>query len=166
VNERLLRTRCTYDKIEMPPSYTSLPKRQPHRCAKRGVFLASPAFFTFRSSPAMVPSGNRSATASLDGSNIGPGQTSTPCSRMKDSGSSGRGPTPHRGPIGWSGTPCQLRATVGGLCRASERTDLGTDGRVAMPLEKTFWAERFGMVVDRFGIPLINCEGSDTLPEG
>ena len=30
-----------------------------------------------------------------------------------------------------------------------------------MPLEKTFWAARFGMVVDRFGIPwLINCEGS------
>ena len=29
-----------------------------------------------------------------------------------------------------------------------------------MQLEKTFWAERFGMVVDRFGIPwLINCEG-------
>jgi PhnB protein len=37
--------------------------------------------------------------------------------------------------------------------------DLATDGRVVMPLEKTFWAERFGMVVDRFGIPwLINCE--------
>ena len=31
-----------------------------------------------------------------------------------------------------------------------------------MPLEKTFWAERFGMLVDRFGIPwLINCEGSE-----
>jgi PhnB protein len=30
-----------------------------------------------------------------------------------------------------------------------------------MPLEKTFWAERFGMVVDRFGVPwLINCEGA------
>jgi PhnB protein len=28
-----------------------------------------------------------------------------------------------------------------------------------MPLEKTFWAERFGMVVDRFGIPWsVNCE--------
>jgi PhnB protein len=33
-------------------------------------------------------------------------------------------------------------------------------GRVVMPLEKTFWAARFGMVVDRFGIQwLINCEG-------
>ena len=39
---------------------------------------------------------------------------------------------------------------------------LGKDGKVTLPLEKTFWAERFGMVVDRFGIPwLINCEGSD-----
>jgi PhnB protein len=40
--------------------------------------------------------------------------------------------------------------------------ELAKDGRVVMPLEKTFWAARFGMLVDRFGIPwLINCEGSD-----
>jgi PhnB protein len=40
--------------------------------------------------------------------------------------------------------------------------ELAEGGSVRMPLEKTFWAERFGMVVDRFGIPwLINCEGSD-----
>src|SRR5947207_344904 len=40
--------------------------------------------------------------------------------------------------------------------------ELARDGKVVMPLEKTFWAERFGMVVDRFGIPwLINCEGPD-----
>ena len=45
--------------------------------------------------------------------------------------------------------------------------ELGRDGKVVMPLEKTFWAERFGMVVDRFGIPwLVNCEGSDPPPEG
>ena len=38
--------------------------------------------------------------------------------------------------------------------------ELRRDGKVVMPLEKTFWAERFGMVVDRFGIPwLISCEG-------
>ena len=37
--------------------------------------------------------------------------------------------------------------------------ELAKDGRIMMPLEKTFWAARFGMVVDRFGIPwLINCE--------
>ena len=36
---------------------------------------------------------------------------------------------------------------------------LAEDGTITMPLEKTFWAARFGMVVDRFGIPwLINCE--------
>ena len=39
--------------------------------------------------------------------------------------------------------------------------DLSRDGTVMMALEKTFWAERFGMVIDRFGIPwLINCEGA------
>jgi PhnB protein len=45
--------------------------------------------------------------------------------------------------------------------------ELAKDGKIVAPLEKTFWAERFGMVVDRFGIPwLINCEGSDPPPEG
>lgn len=45
--------------------------------------------------------------------------------------------------------------------------ELAKDGRVVMPLEKTFWAERFGQLVDRFGIPwLINCEGSDQPQEG
>jgi len=40
--------------------------------------------------------------------------------------------------------------------------ELAKNGRVVLPLEKTFWAARFGMVVDRFGIPwLINCEASD-----
>ena len=39
--------------------------------------------------------------------------------------------------------------------------ELGEGGSVTMPLEETFWAARFGMVVDRFGIPwLINCEGA------
>jgi PhnB protein len=31
--------------------------------------------------------------------------------------------------------------------------ELAKDGQVRMPLEKTFWAERFGTCVDRFGIP-------------
>lgn len=40
--------------------------------------------------------------------------------------------------------------------------ELAIEGRVLLPLEKTFWAERFGMVVDRFGIPgMINCEAAD-----
>lgn len=39
--------------------------------------------------------------------------------------------------------------------------ELSQGGTVTMPLEETFWAARFGMVMDRFGIPwLINCEGS------
>jgi PhnB protein len=40
--------------------------------------------------------------------------------------------------------------------------ELGKDGKVVVPLEKTFWAARFGAVVDRFGIQwMITCEGSD-----
>jgi PhnB protein len=28
-----------------------------------------------------------------------------------------------------------------------------------MPIQETFWAQRFGMLVDRFGTPwMINCE--------
>ncbi len=30
---------------------------------------------------------------------------------------------------------------------------LSENGTVTMPLEKTFWAERFGMLVDQFGTP-------------
>jgi PhnB protein len=37
--------------------------------------------------------------------------------------------------------------------------ELAEGGKVQMPLQKTFWAVRFGMVVDRFGIPwMVNCE--------
>jgi PhnB protein len=36
---------------------------------------------------------------------------------------------------------------------------LADGGKVGMPLQQTFWAARFGMVTDRFGIPwMINCE--------
>jgi PhnB protein len=39
--------------------------------------------------------------------------------------------------------------------------ELADGGRVVYPIEKTFWSERFGMVIDRFGIPwIINCEAS------
>jgi PhnB protein len=35
---------------------------------------------------------------------------------------------------------------------------LADQGSVTMPIDKTFWAERFGMLVDRFDIPwMINC---------
>ena len=37
---------------------------------------------------------------------------------------------------------------------------LASGGQVRLPLEKTFWAERFGMVTDRFGVPwVVNCGG-------
>jgi PhnB protein len=36
---------------------------------------------------------------------------------------------------------------------------LSEGGTVKMPLQKTFWAEAFAMLVDRFGTPwMINCE--------
>ena len=38
---------------------------------------------------------------------------------------------------------------------------LAENGQVTMPFEQTFWAYRFGMLRDRFGIPwMINCEKS------
>ena len=36
---------------------------------------------------------------------------------------------------------------------------LAENGQVTMPIQKTFWAARFGMLVDQFGIPwMVNCE--------
>ena len=36
---------------------------------------------------------------------------------------------------------------------------LSENGTVQMPIQKTFWAVRFGMLVDQFGTPwMINCE--------
>jgi PhnB protein len=36
---------------------------------------------------------------------------------------------------------------------------LAENGQVRMPIQQTFWAERFGMCVDRFGVPwMINCQ--------
>ena len=44
--------------------------------------------------------------------------------------------------------------------------ELAKEGKIVIVLEKTFWAERFGMLVDRFGIPwLINCDGPAQHPE-
>ena len=44
--------------------------------------------------------------------------------------------------------------------RARQMFDnLARDGSVLMPLEKTFWAEAFGMVKDKFGVRwMVNCE--------
>jgi PhnB protein len=38
---------------------------------------------------------------------------------------------------------------------------LAEGGKVKIPIAETFWALRFGQVVDRFGVPwLVNCEKS------
>jgi len=37
--------------------------------------------------------------------------------------------------------------------------ELAQGGTVHMPIQQTFWAARFGMLADRFGIPwMLNCE--------
>lgn len=37
--------------------------------------------------------------------------------------------------------------------------ELAEGGSVQLPIQKTFWSERFGMLVDKFGIPwMVNCE--------
>jgi len=39
---------------------------------------------------------------------------------------------------------------------------LAEGGTVEMPIQKTFWSERFGMLVDRFGIAwMINCASAN-----
>jgi PhnB protein len=36
---------------------------------------------------------------------------------------------------------------------------LAEGGKVQMPLAETFWAKRFGMAIDKFGIPwMVNCD--------
>lgn len=38
-------------------------------------------------------------------------------------------------------------------------SQLSENGTVQMPLQETFWAARFGMLVDRYGTPwMVNCE--------
>ena len=38
-------------------------------------------------------------------------------------------------------------------------TTLSEKGTISMPLAETFWATRFGMLIDQFGVPwMINCE--------
>ncbi len=39
--------------------------------------------------------------------------------------------------------------------------ELSKNGKVKMLMQKTFWADRFGMLVDQFGIPwMIHCQGT------
>lgn len=49
--------------------------------------------------------------------------------------------------------------SVDGSAEAERIFDaLAENGTVNMPLQQTFWALRFGMVIDQFGIPwMVNC---------
>ena|SRR6185295_6110215 len=42
---------------------------------------------------------------------------------------------------------------------------LAEGGQVKMPIEKTFWSEAFGMLVDRFGTPWM-VSGGPPIPQG
>ena len=49
--------------------------------------------------------------------------------------------------------------------REAERvfSALAKNEKILMPIEQTFWAERFGMLVDQFAIPwMINCDKRGT----
>ncbi|CAI8748786.1 MULTISPECIES: VOC family protein [Pseudomonas] len=66
--------------------------------------------------------------------------------------------TPDRPYAGIHG--CSISLNVDSIAEA-ERVfaALADQGTVQMPLEATFWAARFGMLVDRFGASwMINCE--------
>jgi PhnB protein len=67
-----------------------------------------------------------------------------------------------------SDSPPQLYQQPNGFCIALSFDDpakaesifqaLAENGKVNMPLQETFWAKRFGMVIDQFGIPwMVNC---------
>jgi PhnB protein len=64
-------------------------------------------------------------------------------------------PSHHRQPQGYSvaiavDTPAEAERLF---------KELSEGGTVNMPIAETFWAERFAMLVDRFGTPwMINCE--------
>ena len=64
-------------------------------------------------------------------------------------------PEHYEGPKGFS-----VSLTINDLADAERIFHaLAENGTVRMPLQETFWAVRFGMLVDRFGIPwMVNCE--------
>ena len=42
---------------------------------------------------------------------------------------------------------------------------LAEKGRIDMPIQETFWARRYGIAVDRFGVPwMVNCPPLDKTP--
>ncbi len=65
-------------------------------------------------------------------------------------------------PSGEAATGGNISLAIGlnDVPKAKEMFDnLSQGGTVTMPLEKTFWAEAFGMVTDKFGINwMVNCD--------
>lgn len=61
---------------------------------------------------------------------------------------------------GASGGNISLAIGLNDPARAKQLFDnLADGGAVGMPLQKTFWAEAFGMVTDRFGVKwMVNCD--------
>ena len=59
-----------------------------------------------------------------------------------------------------AGANISLAIGLNDPARAQQLFDnLARDGAVIMPLDKTFWAEAFGMVNDKFGIQwMVNCD--------
>jgi len=59
-------------------------------------------------------------------------------------------------------TPSNISLAVGLDDTTTARTvfdKLADGGKVTMPLDKTFWAEAFGMLTDKFGINwMVNCD--------
>ena len=55
---------------------------------------------------------------------------------------------------------CSISLNVDSIAEAERVfSALAEDGSVQMPLEPTFWAARFGMLQDRFGVAwMVNCE--------
>ena len=71
--------------------------------------------------------------------------------------------------MGSDSTPCQPHEGYKGFTLSlnvddtaeAERlfTALAAGGKITMPLGQTFWATRFGMLTDRFGVGwMVNCE--------
>ena len=58
---------------------------------------------------------------------------------------------------------CSMSLNVASIGEAERVFNvLSENGKVSMPLQETFWAVRFGMFEDRFGVPwMVNCETSN-----
>lgn len=67
---------------------------------------------------------------------------------------------------------CPTSKAMGGFSVSAQLDDtadaekifagLSDGGNVIMPIQETFWAKRFGMLVDKFGTPwMINCQKTE-----